>query len=153
MKTIKLLGFFLMLILTIEYHFSMPEIKHKYEKCPKTKDMRYKLYKKSYAKLLSLIGKEENDYACYSFLGEFIQEMRKIEGVRMSSIQDIIKFKGSESPVSEIARSLETEAIIDGSFAFQNDLITLNQIISSPNAPRIRTTSTLYRLSLAIPAK
>jgi len=73
-----------------------------------------------------VIGKEENDYACYSFLGEFIQEMRKIEGVRMSSLQDIIKFKGSESPVSEIARSLKTEAIIDGSFAFQNDLITLN---------------------------
>ena len=55
-----------------------------------------------------VIGKAENDYACYSFLGEFIQEMRKIEGIRISSIQDIIKFKGSESPVSEIARSLET---------------------------------------------
>ena len=73
-----------------------------------------------------VIGKEENDYACYSFLGDFIQEMRKVEGIRISSIQDIIKFKGSELPVSEVARALKTEAIIDGTFTFQKDLITLN---------------------------
>jgi hypothetical protein len=59
MKTFTLLLLSLLLLST-QNTFAMSAKTDKYDQCPKTKEMRYKLYKDAYATLLSLSGKGES---------------------------------------------------------------------------------------------
>lgn len=47
-----------------------------------------------------------------------ITELSKIEALRVISRQSVMQYKGSTKPMSEIARDLNVDAVVEGSALF-----------------------------------
>jgi class 3 adenylate cyclase/TolB-like protein/Tfp pilus assembly protein PilF len=72
------------------------------------------------------IGGKSSDHSCFSFTDELIQDFKKIKSIRIPSIQDVIKFKDIQSPLSDIARKLEVHMVVDGSYLTDKEKIHLH---------------------------
>ena len=61
---------------------------------------------------LDNLGHENDDIICYSISDNLITDLKKVSSLRVPSFNDVKKYKGSNLPLSEIARSINVENII-----------------------------------------
>ena len=65
--------------------------------------------------LANMSGDPEQDYFAIGMTEELITELSKISALKVTSRQSVMRFKGSELSMSEIASQLGVDAILEGS--------------------------------------
>ena len=70
---------------------------------------------------LDNLGKEEEDFFAYSITENLINDLKKIENIRIPSINNVQKFNHTDFPDSEIGRRLKVDKIIKGNIIKKED--------------------------------
>ncbi len=65
--------------------------------------------------LKNLSGDPEQEYFADGMTGALITELSKIGALRVISRQSVMRYKGSDKPLPEIARELNVDAVVEGS--------------------------------------
>jgi TolB-like protein/Flp pilus assembly protein TadD len=84
--------------------------------------------------LENLSGDPEQEYFVDGMTEELIAELSKIGALRVISRQSVMRFKGTDTPLPEIAKTLNVDALIEGSVRRSGDRvrITAQLIQASP---------------------
>lgn len=84
--------------------------------------------------LENLSGDPAQDYFADGMTEELITDLAKVGGLRVISRQSVIRYKGTKKTLSEIARELRVEALVEGTAARSGDRvrITINLVLASP---------------------
>jgi len=61
------------------------------------------------------LGEDSDQYFLYNFTKDIISSLQDIKQVRVSSINDVTRMKKTDFPLSEIARRLEVNILVNGS--------------------------------------
>ena len=64
---------------------------------------------------LDNLGSEEDEMLCHSISDKMIDDLKKVSSIRSPSFNTVQKYKNSDLPLSEIARRLNVENIVNGS--------------------------------------
>ena len=75
---------------------------------------------------LKNLGSEDDEYFSYGIQEKLISEIRAVTGLSVPSIQNAVKYKENNFPISEIARRLKVNNIIEGSISIHNDDINID---------------------------
>ena len=70
---------------------------------------------------LDNIGNQEEDFFVYSITENLINDLKKIENIRIPSINNVQQFKQTDLPDSEIGRRLKVDKIIKGTIIKNKD--------------------------------
>ncbi len=76
--------------------------------------------------LLNLSGLAEQDYFSDGMTEALITDLAKIGGLRIISRTSVMRFKGSDKPLPEIARELGVDAVVEGSVLRAGDRVRIN---------------------------
>ena len=63
---------------------------------------------------LKNIGSNDDEYFSYGIQDKLNLELKSISGISTPSIQEVVKYKENNFPISEIGRRLKVNNIIDG---------------------------------------
>jgi TolB-like protein/Flp pilus assembly protein TadD len=80
--------------------------------------------------LVNLSGNPEQDYFAEGMTDALITELGKISALRVISRQSVMRYRGSQKPLAEIARELQVDGLVEGSVQRSGDRVrvTLNLI-------------------------
>ena len=70
---------------------------------------------------LDNLGSEEDEMLCHSISDKMIDDLKKVSSIRSPSFNTVQKYKNSDLPLSEIARRLNVENIVNGSMLKSED--------------------------------
>jgi TolB-like protein/Tfp pilus assembly protein PilF len=73
--------------------------------------------------LQNLTGNPENEYLTDGMTDELITDLAKLDAVRVISHISVMRFKGTQKPLAEIARELNVDAIVEGTVQNTNGRI------------------------------
>jgi len=86
---------------------------------------------------LKNIGKDADEYFCYEFTESLTEHLKKINNIRIPSFSDSTKFKDTDQPITEIARQLVVDNIIEGHILKSNDKLIVSLKIIDTNTSSI----------------
>ena len=85
--------------------------------------------------LENLSGDREQDYFADGITGELITQLSKIRALRVISRTSVMRFKNSNTPLPEIARQLEVDAVMEGSIIRSGNRVRINaQLLTADDA-------------------
>ena len=75
--------------------------------------------------LENLSGDDSQDYLTEGLTDEIITDLAKLGGVRVISRTSVMRYKGTRHPIPEIARELNVDAVVEGSYERLGDRVRL----------------------------
>jgi TolB-like protein/DNA-binding winged helix-turn-helix (wHTH) protein/Tfp pilus assembly protein PilF len=76
--------------------------------------------------LNNLSGDKEQEYFADGMTDAIITELGRFGTLRVISLQSVLRYKGSDKPLPEIARELKVEAVVEGSVLRSGDHLRIN---------------------------
>ena len=98
--------------------------------------------------LQNLSGDPEQDYFAMGMTEALISDLGRIGALRVISRQSVVRFKGSTTPLPEIARALDVDAIVEGSVQRVGDTVRISAQLIRAN-PEEQFWSESYERELA----
>jgi len=84
--------------------------------------------------LENLSREPEQEYFADGMTDELITELAKVHALRVISRNSIMRYKGKHSPMSQIARDLNVDAVVEGTVARAGDQVRITaQLIEAPS--------------------
>lgn len=77
------------------------------------------------------LGSEKEEFFCYEFLDQMINDLKKIDEIRTPSIFDVQKYKNSKESISQISIDLAVENIAQLSVLSDGDTFKVNVLLTS----------------------
>jgi len=77
------------------------------------------------------LGSKEEEFFCYSFLEQIIEDLQKIDEIRTPSIFDVKKYKDSDQQISEISIDLAVQNIAQVSILSVGEKFKANVLLTS----------------------
>jgi serine/threonine protein kinase/TolB-like protein/Tfp pilus assembly protein PilF len=93
----------------------------------------------------SLHGDEERELFTDGITEDLIADLARIRSLRVISRTSAMTFRDSELPLSEIARRLEVDAVVEGSVAWSGDRLRINARLVDAGADSLIWTGTWER--------
>jgi len=75
--------------------------------------------------LENLSGKADQDYFADGMTDELITDLAKISALRVISRTSVMQYKGAHQPVSEVARALHVDAVVEGTVLRSGDQVRI----------------------------
>ena len=84
--------------------------------------------------LVNLSGNPDEEYFADGMTEQLITELGKVSALRVISRQSVMRYKGTNKPVSQIARELHVDAVVEGSAMRAGDKvrITAQLVLANP---------------------
>lgn len=86
--------------------------------------------------LQNLSGVTDEDYFAAGITEQLITELAQIRELRVISHQSVMRYKGSDKPVPEIARELQVDALVEGSTLREGDRVRITAQLIRANPER-----------------
>ena len=83
------------------------------------------------------LGKDSEEYFCYNFTKDLIDNLQSVSSLRVPSINEISKYKHTQLSLSDLARKLEVDKIIQGSIIINDNKARINLEFMDINNGRI----------------
>jgi eukaryotic-like serine/threonine-protein kinase len=93
----------------------------------------------------NLSGDPKQEFFADGMTDELITELSKIAGLRVIATASVMRYKGTKTPLPEIARELNVDGVIVGSVLRSGNRVRINAQLVDPSTERILWTQTYDR--------
>ena len=80
------------------------------------------------------LGSKDDEYFCHNFTHDIIKNLQSVNSLRVPSLNEAVRMKNSDLPLSEVARKLRVDVLLNGSILKKNNEVVVSFDMISANS-------------------